>query len=122
MMEEMMKYLCLIYYDEKKLDTMPESERDVLYAEAYAYYDELVRSGHGIAGDPLESVKTATTVRVQQGKASITDGPYVETKEQLGGFILMDALDLDEALQLASKIPPARLGGVEVRPIRDMRK
>jgi hypothetical protein len=121
-MEKTMKYLCMIYYDEKKLDNMPKSERDALYAEAYAYYDELVRSGHGIAGDPLESVETATTVRVQQGKASITDGPYVETKEQLGGFILMDASDLDEAIRLASKIPPARLGGVEVRPIRDMRK
>jgi hypothetical protein len=121
-MEETMKYLCLIYYDEKKLDTMPENERDALYAEAYAYYDQLVRSGHGIAGEPLESVETAKTVRDQQGKASITDGPYVETKEQLGGFILLDARDLDEAIDLASKIPPARLGGVEVRPIRDMRK
>ncbi len=121
-MEEAMKYLCLIYYDEKKLDTMPESERDALYAEAYAYYDELVTSGHGIAGDPLESVESARTVRVQKGKVSITDGPFAETKEQLGGFILMDASDLDEALQLASNIPPARLGGVEVRPIRDMRQ
>jgi hypothetical protein len=119
-MEERMKYLCLIYYDEKKLDNMPKTERDALYDEAYAYYDELVRSGHGIAGDPLQPVETARTVRVQQGKVSITDGPYVETKEQLGGFILIDARDLDEAVQLAAKIPPARLGGVEVRPIHEL--
>lgn len=117
-----MKYLCLIYYDEKELDNMPETERSALYAEAYAYYDELVQSGYGLAGDPLESVNTATTVRVQKGGLSFTDGPYVETKEQLGGYILIDARDMEEALQVASRIPPARLGGVEVRPIRDMRK
>jgi hypothetical protein len=114
-----MNYLCLIYYDETKLNDMPKIERDALYAEAYAYYDELVRNGHGIAGDPLQSVETAKTVRVQRGNVSVTDGPYVETKEQLGGYILMDARDLDEAVQLASKIPPARLGGVEVRPIHE---
>ena len=114
-----MNYLCLIYYDEKKLDNMPKTERDALYDEAYAYYDELVRNGHGIAGDPLQPVATARTVRVPKGKASVTDGPYVETKEQLGGYILMHARDLDEAVQLASKIPPARLGGVEVRPIHE---
>jgi hypothetical protein len=117
-----MRYLCLIHYDEKKLDTMAEADRSRLYAEAYAYYDELVRSGYGIAGEPLESVQSATTVRVRDGKVSVTDGPYVETKEQLGGFILIEARDLDEALRLASRIPPARLGGVEVRPIRDMRQ
>jgi hypothetical protein len=118
-MEESMKYLCLICYDEKKLHNMPKTERDALYDEAYAYYDELVRSGHGIAGDPLQPVETARTVRVQKGKVSITDGPYVETKEQVGGYILLNARDLDEAVQLASKIPPARLGGVEVRPIHE---
>jgi hypothetical protein len=118
-MEETMRYLCLICYDEKKLHTMPKTERDALYDEAYAYYDELVRSGHGIAGDPLQPLETARTVRVQKGKVSITDGPYVETKEQVGGYILLNARDLDEAVQLASKIPPARLGGVEVRPIHE---
>jgi len=116
-----MKYLCLIHYDESKLDNLPEDERLALYREAYAHYDELVRSGHALAGDPLDSVQTATTVRVQGGKTSITDGPYVETKEQLGGYILLEARDLDEAIALAARIPPARLGGVEVRPIRDMR-
>ncbi len=117
-----MKYLCLIHYAEDKLDSLPEAEREALYREAYAYYDQLLRSGHAIAGDPLESVQTATTVRVTNGKTSITDGPYVETKEQLGGYILIEARDLDEALALAANIPPARLGGVEVRPIRDMRQ
>lgn len=116
-----MHYLCLIYYDENKLDGMPEAERLSLYREAYAHYDDLVRRGHGLAGEPLESVQMATTVRVQRGKTSITDGPYMETKEQLGGFILLEAKDLDEAIAIAATIPPARLGGVEVRPIRDMR-
>ncbi|HSJ54503.1 MAG TPA: YciI family protein [Anaerolineae bacterium] len=116
-----MKYLCLIYYDEKKLDGLPEAERLAMYREAYAHYDDLVNRGHGLGGEPLESVEAATTVRVQGGKTSITDGPYMETKEQLGGFILLEARDLDEAIALAATIPPARLGGVEVRPIRDMR-
>ena len=115
-----MHYLSLIYYDEKKLQDMPDDERDALYEEAYAYYDELVRNGHGIAGDALQSIKTARTVRVEKGKTSVTDGPYVETKEQVGGFILMEARDLEEAIQLAARIPPARLGGVEVRPVWDM--
>jgi hypothetical protein len=114
------QYLCLIYYDEQKLEVMPEVERDALYAEAYAFYEKLVRNGHAIAGDALQSVKTAQTVRVQKGKTFVTEGPYVETKEQLGGFILLDARDLDEAIQLASQIPPARLGGVEVRPVWEL--
>lgn len=127
-----MKYLCLIYYDEDKLDTMPEAERDALYAEAYAYYDELVSKGYALAGEALQLVEAATTLRSRSLRSrslrgrrenlSITDGPYVETKEQPGGFILLEARDLNEAIRLASAIPPARLGGVEVRPIRDMRK
>jgi hypothetical protein len=116
-----MKYLCLIYFDEDKLDGLPETERAALYAEAYAYYDELVSRGYALAGDALQSVETATTLRSRREKLSVTDGPYVETKEQLGGFILLEARDLNEAIRLASGIPPARLGGVEVRPIRDMR-
>jgi hypothetical protein len=119
-MEETMKYLCLIYYDEKKLDTMPKSELDALIDEAYAYWDELVRNGHGIAHDALQSVQAATSVRFQKGTVSITDGPFTETKEQLGGFILINARDLNEAIQVASQIPPARMGGVEVRPIREL--
>jgi hypothetical protein len=114
------KYLCLIYYDEEKLDAMPQGELDALIDEAFAYWDELVSNGHGIDHAALQSVQAARTVRLQKGKTSITDGPFVETKEQLGGFILIDAKDLNEAVEVASKIPPARLGGVEVRPIKDL--
>lgn len=117
-----MKYLCLIYYDEKTLDNMPATERDAAYAEAYAYYDELVRSGYALAGDPLQSVEAATTIRPRGGRVSITDGPFVETKEQLGGYILIEAGDLNEAIRIASRIPPAQMGGVEVRPIKNMRQ
>lgn len=115
-----MRYLCMIYYDEKKLENLPEAERSALYDEAYAYYDELVKNGNGIAGDALQTVKQATTIRINKGKTSITDGPYIETKEQVGGFILMEAQSLEEAIRMASNIPPARLGGVEVRPVWDM--
>ena len=116
-----MKYVCLIYYDEKKLDAMPKSELDALIDEAYAYWDELERNGHGIAHDALQPVQAATSVRVEKGEVSITDGPFTETKEQLGGFILINAKDMNDAIRVASKIPPARLGGVEVRPISDLR-
>jgi hypothetical protein len=116
-----MKYLFMIYYDENKLNAMPEAEKNALYAEAYAHYDGLVQSGNALAGDPLDSVLTAKTVRVHKDGVSVTDGPYVETKEQLGGFILIEARDLDEAVRLAAETPPARLGGIEVRPIVEMR-
>ena len=85
-------------------------------------YDTAIRnSGHCIASEALQSVQTATTVRVRSGKVAITDGPFAETKEQLAGFYMIDARDLDEAIQIASKIPPARVGCVEVRPIRPIR-
>jgi hypothetical protein len=117
-----MKFLFLIYYDENKLKTMPEDERTALYAEAYAHYDRLAGQGHALSGDPLDWSENASTVRIQGGKASVTDGPYVETKEQLGGYILVEARDMDEAVSLAGEVPPARLGGVEVRQIRPMRQ
>ena len=117
-----MKFLFLIYYDENKLKTMPDDERNALYAEAYANYDQMSRNGHGLSGDPLDWSENASTVRVQGGKATVTDGPYVETKEQLGGYILVEARDMDEAVALAAEVPPARLGGVEVRRIRNMRE
>jgi len=86
-------------------------------------YDTAVRkSGHCIASEALESVQTATTVRVRNGKLSVTDGPFAETKEQLAGFYMIEARDLNEAIQLASKIPPARVGSIEVRPIRPIRE
>lgn len=115
-------YLCLVYHEEGTLDALSESEYDALVAEALAYKEELRRSGHLIAAEALQPVRTATTLRVRNGKLSTTDGPFAETKEQLGGFFLITARDLDDAIQLASKIPPARLGSIEVRPIKDLEK
>jgi hypothetical protein len=108
-----MKYLCLVYSEENKLDTVPDSE-------CLAYDETLRKGGHCIASEALQPVETATTVRVRNGKVSITDGPFAETKEQLAGFYLIDARDLNEAIQMASKIPPARVGSIEVRPIREL--
>ena len=108
-----MKYLCLVYLDEKKLAEVPDSE-------CMAFGEGLEKSGHRIAAEALQSVHTATTVRVRNGKMSMTDGPFAETKEQLAGFYLIDAKDLNEAVQLASKIPPARVGSIEVRPTREL--
>ena len=110
-----MKYLCLVYLDEKRLDELPD--------EDCVEYDTAIRkSGNCIASEALESVQTATTVRVRNGKVSVTDGPFAETKEQLAGFYMIEASDLNEAIQLASKIPTARVGSVEVRPIRPIRE
>lgn len=110
-----MKYLCLVYLDEKRLDELPD--------EDCVAYDTTIRaSGHCIASEALESVQTATTVRMRDGKLSITDGPFAETKEQLAGFYMIDAKNLDEAIQIASRIPPARVGSIEVRPVRPIRE
>ena len=106
-----MKYLCLVYLDESTRDEVNDSE-------CQANSEALKKSGHHLAAEALESVNTATTVRVRNGKVSVTDGPFAETKEQLAGFYLIDARDLNEAIQLAAKIPPARVGSIEVRPIR----
>ncbi len=114
-----MKYLCMAYEEESKLNALSKNEWDVLRAETLAYVDELRKSGHLIVAEPLQSVRTATTVRVRGGKVSITDGPFAETKETLGGFFLISAKDLNEAIQVASKWPSARLGSIEVRPIED---
>jgi hypothetical protein len=108
-----MKYLCLVYLDEKKLDTVADHE-------CQACGDALKQSGHHVAAEALQSVHTATTVRVRNGKMTVTDGPFAETKEQLAGFYLIDAKDLNEAIQLAAKIPPARVGSIEVRPVRPL--
>ncbi len=109
-----MKYLCLVYLDEGSPEAIPDRE-------CQTYGDGLRASGHMIAAEALQPVHTATTVRVRNGKASVTDGPFAETKEQLAGFYLVDARDLNEALQLAARIPPARVGSVEVRPVRQLR-
>ena len=115
-----MKYLCMIYFEEKTLEALPRSAYDALVAEALAYDEELRKSGHFIVAQALQPVETATTLRIRSGKLSTTDGPFAETKEQLGGFILLDARDLNEAIQLAAKIPPARVGSIEVRPVREL--
>lgn len=108
-----MKYLCLVYLEATQLDAVPDSD-------CKAYGDKLRESGHAIAAEALQPVHTATTVRVRNGKMSVTDGPFAETKEQLAGFYLIDARDLNEAIQWASKIPPARTGSIEVRPVREL--
>jgi hypothetical protein len=115
-----MKYLCLVYIDEKSLDALSKSDYDALDSESLAYDDELRKSGHFIVAQALEPVRAAKTLRPQKGKMSITDGPFAETKEQLGGFILIDAKDLNDAIQVASKIPVAQLGCIEVRPIKEL--
>ena len=112
-----MKYLCLVYSNEETLHSLPESPRD---EECLAYAESVQESGRMIAAEALQSVQTATTVRVRNGKASITDGPFAETKEQLAGFYLIEARDLNEAIQVAEKVPAARVGSVEVRPVREL--
>jgi hypothetical protein len=112
-----MKYLCMIYDEETKLAAMSKSESDAFMGEYRAFTQSIREGGQFIAGEPLQSVTTATTVRVRNGKVSTTDGPFAETREQLGGFYLIDARDLNEAIQVASRIPSARIGSIEVRPL-----
>ena len=115
-----MRYLCLIYSDQTHWTTMPKAEQDKLGAEYFAYTDSIQKSGHYIGGNALQPTHTATTVRTRNGKMSTTDGPFAETKEQLGGYYLINAKDLNEAIQVAAKIPGARIGSIEVRPIWEM--
>ena len=114
-----MKYLCLIYDDEKKWETMSKAEADAYMGEYFAFTDGIKGSGHYIGGNALQPVHTATTVRSRNGKLSTTDGPFAETKEQLGGYYLIEARDLNDALQVAQKIPSVRTGSIEVRPIQE---
>jgi hypothetical protein len=114
------KYLFMIYYDEEKIDALPRSEYDSLVDESLAYDDTLRESGHYIASQALQPVRSAKTLHVRDGKVSVTDGPFAETKEQLGGFWLVEARDLDEAIRLASKAPPGRYGSLEVRPVLEL--
>lgn len=115
-----MKYLCLVYYEEKIINAMTKDEWGALNGECIACVAGFQQTGRFLGGNPLEPVHTASTVRIRNGKASVTDGPFAETKEQLAGYYLLEACDLNEAIQLASKIPPARLGSIEVRPIREL--
>ena len=115
-----MKYLCLVYVAGAKFDAMSPSELETLGKESMAADEELARSGHLVLAMALESVASATTVRVRGGKMSTTTGPFAETAEQLAGFVLVEAVDLNEAIEFAGRIPLARYGSVEVRPEMDM--
>lgn len=114
-----MQYLLLIYDAEKTILELSEAERSQLHADYVTYTKEIHASGHFKAGDPLQPVHTATTVRVRDGKTVTTDGPFAETREQLGGYYLVEAKDLDEATALAARIPSAKYGSIEVRPVMD---
>ncbi|QEW05381.1 YciI family protein [Nitrincola iocasae] len=115
-----MKYAALVYYQESIINAMTEQEWHDLNQECVAGVERLAGQGHYVAGQALQPVDTATCVRVREGEVLITDGPFTETKEQLAGFYLLEARDLNEALQLASRIPPARFGSIEVRPVREL--
>ena len=117
-----MRYLCLIYEDESLWQRMPKTETDKVFAEYFAFTDAIKKSGHYVSGNPLQPSRTATTVRVRTGKVSTTDGPFAETKEQLGGYYLVEAKDLNDAIQVASRIPGARLGSIEVRPVMEIKQ
>ena len=112
-----MKYLCLVYHEQEKLDALSQAEMDDLVGACIGWVEELEQSGHHVFSAGLQSVATAATVRHRGGKLQVTDGPFAETKEFLGGFTLITARDLNEAIQLASKFPSARLGSMEVRPV-----
>jgi hypothetical protein len=114
-----MRYLCLIYDEEKKLGAMSKGESDAFMGEYFAFTEDIKKTGHYVGGNALQPVGTATSLRVRGGKMSTTDGPFAETKEQLGGYYLIEAKDLNDALQVASRIPSAKLGTVEVRPIQE---
>jgi hypothetical protein len=118
-LEEAMKYLCLIYENEKAWETMPPAESEAIMNEYFTFTETIRQNGKLVSGEALQPTATATTVRVRNGKVSTTDGPFAETKEQLGGFYMIEAQDLNEAIQVAAKIPSARLGAIEVRPVVD---
>jgi hypothetical protein len=116
-----MKFMFTIYHDEHVLDAMPEQEMRPLVDSAIEYAEELRQSGHYIASDALQRVGTARTIRVRAGKVSTTAGPYAETTEQLGGFFLIEAKDMDEACAVAARFPPARVAVLEVRPVQELK-
>lgn len=115
-----MKYLCLIYGDEMQWEKRPKAEMEAVTAEYMALNASLQESGHYLGGSALKPTRLASTVRVRNGKLSTTDGPFAETKEQLGGYYLIEAADLNDAIQVAARIPNARFGCVEVRPLAEM--
>jgi hypothetical protein len=114
-----MKYLCLIYDDEQQMMKRPRDETGKMSADYMTYTEGIKKSGHYLGGNALQPTHTATTVRSRGGKISTTDGPFAETKEQLGGYYLIEAKDLNDAIQVASRIPSAKFGSIEVRPIHE---
>ena len=116
-----MKYVCLVYLVEKDMNAMTKREADTCTDESLAYDDALRKAGHLIVAHALHPVETATTLRVRNGKLSATDGPFAETKEQLGGFFLIEARDLNDAIQIASRLSGAKLGCIEVRPVKELK-
>src|ERR671923_2698868 len=114
-----MKYLCLIYENEKNWRSPPPADSEAIMNEYFAFTEEIRKNGKYVGGEALQPTVTATTVRVRNGKVSTTDGPFAETKEQLGGFYMIEAKDLNDAIQVAAKIPSARFGAIEVRPVVD---
>jgi hypothetical protein len=114
-----MKYLCLIYENEKGWETFSKADQEKFMGEYFAFTEGIKQSGHHLGGEALHPTSSATTVRVRNGKVSTTDGPFAETKEQLGGFYFIEARDLNDAIQVAAKIPSARWGSIEVRPVVD---
>jgi hypothetical protein len=112
-----MQYMCLIYDDEKVWEGLSEEERGKAFGEYGAFTESIKASGNYVAGDALQPISTATTVRIREGETLVTDGPFAETKEQLGGYYLVEAKDVDEALKIAERIPSARYGSIEVRPV-----
>jgi hypothetical protein len=115
-----MKYLCQVWFEPSKVEGMPSAEKKALDRDALAYDEDLAESGHMIVAQALQPPASAATVRVRHGEMSVTDGPYAETKEQLGGFILIEATDLNDAIRVAAGIPLARIGSIEVRPIYEI--
>jgi len=112
-----MQYLLLIYRSEAEMAKIPPAELTAMYAEYGKFPQEITDSGNYVGGNPLKPTATATAVRVRDGKRAVTDGPFAETKEQLGGYYLIEANDLDQAISIAARIPGARSGSIEVRPI-----
>ncbi len=112
-----MQYLLLIYGNESAMKTATDADRNAMFAAYGDFTAGIVKSGHMVAGEALQPASTATNVRVREGKTLTADGPYAETKEQLGGYYLVEANDLDEAIKIASRIPGARAGSIEVRPV-----
>jgi hypothetical protein len=115
-----MKYICLGYIEPNKFETMSETERNAMLDECFTYDDELRKNGHFAGGEALQGPQTATTLRWKHGKVSIADGPYAETKEQLGGILVLEARDLNHAIQLMSKHPGVQAGPFEIRPAADL--